>query len=298
MAYTNFDEVLAAAKSLSGNRIAVCCAHELSVMEALKLAQEGGLCTPICVGKAAEIKALAAEIGYAIADEQIVDQPNDLAAAKATVALVKSGDCSALMKGQIHTADLLRAILDKEIGLRTGKLMTHSFVLELDDRLLTVTDAAMLPYPDLKQKEQLIVNAVALVKSLAVKTPKVAILAAVESVNYDMPCTLDAAILSKMADRGQIKGCIVDGPFQMDNILSEEAAKLKGITGPVAGKADICVCPDIHVGNALVKIFAHTSGKRIAGVLMGAAAPVVLTSRADTAESKMLSIAVALLASK
>ncbi len=296
MAFHNFHEVLSAAQQLSGNRVAVACAAEVSVLEALKLAEANALCVPTLVGNATAIESIASEIGYHVPADRIVHETDDIHACKATVKLVKDGHCDILMKGQVHTAFLLKAILDKEHGLRTGRLMSHTFILELADRLLSVTDAAMVPAPDLAQKVQLINNAVAIAQSLDNPCPKVAILAAVEDVNPDMQATVDAAILSKMCDRGQIKGCVIDGPLQMDNVLSEEAARMKKLTGPVAGKADVVLCPDIHCGNALVKIWAHTTGGRLAGVLMGAAKPVVLTSRADSAESKMLSIATALLA--
>lgn len=293
MGYTNFDQILEDAARLRQNRVAVACAHEHSVMEALRLAQNANLAQPLFIGDAERIFAIAHDLEYAISPEMVLDEPDDTAAARRAVQAVREGECEFLMKGHIHTADLLRAILDKESGLRTGRIMSHVFILELRDRLLLVTDGAMNIKPDLMQKAQIICNAVYVAQGLGIRKPKVAVLAAVETVNPDVPSTIDAAILSKMAERGQIKDCVVDGPFQMDNILSEEAARLKKIHSPVAGAADIVLCPDIEAGNALVKMFAHTTGGRIAGVLVGASVPVVLTSRADTAESKMLSIAVA-----
>jgi len=293
MGYTNFAQILEDAARLKRNRVAVACAHEHSVMEALRLAQNANLAQPLFIGDAERIYTIAHDLEYAVSADMVLDEPDDHAAARRAVQAVREGECEFLMKGQIHTADLLRAILDKESGLRAGRIMSHVFILELSDRLLLVTDGAMNIKPDLMQKAQIICNAVYVAQGLGIRKPKVAVLAAVETVNPDVPSTIDAAILSKMAERGQIKDCVVDGPFQMDNILSEEAARLKKIHSPVAGAADIVLCPDIEAGNALVKIFAHATGGRIAGVLVGAAVPVVLTSRADTAESKMLSIAVA-----
>lgn len=293
MAYTNFEQILEDAARLKRNRVAVACAHEYSVMEALRLAQSANLAQPLFIGDAERIYAIAHDLEYAITPEMVLDEPDDVSAARRAVQAVREGECDVLMKGQIHTADLLRVVLDREGGLRAGRIISHVFILELHDRLMLVTDGAMNIKPDLMQKAQIICNAVYVAQGLGIRKPKVAVLAAVETVNPDVPSTIDAAILSKMAERGQIKDCIVDGPFQMDNILSEEAARMKRIHSPVAGNADIVLVPDIEVGNALVKIFAHTTGGRIAGILVGASAPVVLTSRADSAESKMLSIAVA-----
>ncbi|GIV14737.1 MAG: phosphate butyryltransferase [Armatimonadota bacterium] len=293
MGYTNFDQILEDAARLKRNKVAVACAHEQSVMEALRLAQNASLAQPLFIGDAERIYAIAHDLEYAITPDMVLDEPDDIAAARRAVQMVREGECDVLMKGQIHTADLLRAILDREAGLRTGRIMSHVFILELKDRLLMVTDGAMNIKPDLMQKAQIICNAVFVAQGLGIRRPKVAVLAAVETVNPDVPSTIDAAILSKMAERNQIPDCIVDGPFQMDNILSEEAARMKRLNSPVAGNADIVLVPDIEAGNALVKMFAHASSGRVAGILVGASAPVVLTSRADTAESKMLSIAVA-----
>jgi phosphate butyryltransferase len=293
MGYTNFDQILEDAARLKRNRVAVACAHEQSVMEALRLAQNANLAQPLFIGDAERIYAIAHDLEYAVTPDMVLDEPDDIAAARRAVQMVREGECDVLMKGQIHTADLLRAILDREAGLRTGRIMSHVFILELRDRLLLVTDGAMNIKPDLMQKAQIICNAVFVAQGLGIRKPKVAVLAAVETVNPDVPSTIDAAILSKMAERNQIPDCIVDGPFQMDNILSEEAARMKKLHSPVAGNADIVLVPDIEAGNALVKMFAHGDNKRVAGILVGASAPVVLTSRADSAESKMLSIAVA-----
>ena len=202
--------------------------------------------------------------------------------------------------GLVDTATFLRSVLNKEVGLRTGKLMSHVSVFEVEgiDRLILLTDAAFNTYPDLKQKVQIINNSVMVAKACGIENPKVAPVCAVEVVNPDMPATIDAALLSKMSDRGQIKGCIVDGPLALDNALSEEAAHHKGVTGPVAGKADILVLPNIDVANVMYKSLTYTAQTKNGGILVGTSAPVILTSRADSFETKVNSIALAALVSE
>jgi phosphate butyryltransferase len=214
------------------------------------------------------------------------------------VELVSSGNADMVMKGLVDTATFLRAVLDKEKGLRTGKILSHVAVFDVPalQRIIVLTDAAMNIAPDLMTKKQILENAVGIAKSIGIDTPKVAVVAAVEVVNPDMQPTLDAAVLSKMNDRGQIKGCIVDGPFAIDNALSEEAAEHKGIKSPVAGKADIILVPNIETGNVMYKTLTYTSNAKNGGILAGAAAPVILTSRSDSHESKLYSIALASLA--
>ena len=193
----------------------------------------------------------------------------------------------------------LFGVLNKEVGLRTGNLMSHVAVFEIEgiDRLILLTDAAFNTYPDLKQKVQIINNSVMVAKSCGIENIKVAPVCAVEVVNPDMPATVDAALLSKMSDRGQIKGCIVDGPLALDNALSEEAAHHKGITGPVAGRADILLLPNIDVANVMYKTLTYTSNTKNGGILVGASAPVILTSRTDSFETKVNSIVLAALVS-
>jgi phosphate butyryltransferase len=197
------------------------------------------------------------------------------------------------MKGLIPTADLLRAVLDKEFGLRTGRVLSHAATFEISgfERLLTVTDGGMNLAPALAQKADIIQNSVALVNALGISPVKVAALAAVEVVNPDMPATLDAAMLAKMAERGQIKGAIVDGHLALDNAISAEAAAHKGIKSPVAGNVDVLLVPDINAGNVLGKSLIYFAKAKMAGLILGAARPVVVTSRADTHEGKVLSIA-------
>ena len=230
----------------------------------------------------------------------VYGKPKNKKATLKAIELVSSGTADMVMKGLVDTATFLRSVLNKEVGLRTGKLMSHVSVFEVEgiDRLILLTDAAFNTYPDLKQKVQIINNSVMVAKACGIENPKVAPVCAVEVVNPDMPATIDAALLSKMSDRGQIKGCIVDGPLALDNALSEEAAHHKGVTGPVAGKADILVLPNIDVANVMYKSLTYTAQTKNGGILVGTSAPVILTSRADSFETKVNSIALAALVSE
>ena len=228
---------------------------------------------------------------------EVVDEKNVNKAALEAIRLVSSGKADMVMKGLVDTATFLRSVLNKEVGLRTGKLMSHVSVFEIEgiDRLILLTDAAFNTYPDLKAKIQILNNSVDVAQACGIDMPKVAPVCAVEVVNPDMPATVDAALLSKMNDRGQIKGCIVDGPLALDNALSEEAAEHKGIKGKVAGKADILLLPNIEAANVMYKTLTYTSKSRNGGLLVGTSAPVILTSRADSFETKVHSIALAAL---
>ena len=293
----SFDGICAAVAAEPVRTVAVANAGERSILQALQAAEREDVARPILIGNAARIRELAAELSSALSDAAVVDAADEITAARHAVELVRAGRADMLMKGQIHTDDFLRALLDKEIGLRAGVLMSHVFLLELrdSDRLLLVTDGAMNIAPDLAQKAQILLNAVYLANLLGNERPRVGVLAAVELVNPAMPATMDAAVLAKMSDRGQFPQCVIDGPFAMDNAISLAAARQKKIESPVAGQADILLVPDIEAGNILVKTFAFLGAGRVAGVLVGAGAPVVLSSRADSAESKMLSIATAAL---
>ena len=204
------------------------------------------------------------------------------------------------MKGQLHTDNFLRGMLNKEVGLRSGKVISHCYFHHIPgfDRVIFVSDGAFNMYPDIKQKADIVQNTVNFARSLGVECPKVAVLCAVEMVNPDMPCTMDACALVQMNQRGQIKNCIVDGPLALDNAINEEAARIKHINSPVAGHADVLIAPQIEVGNALSKsISFFAQGSETAGLIIGAAAPVVLTSRADSPRAKLLSIAGAVMLS-
>ncbi|HCW03931.1 MAG TPA: phosphate butyryltransferase [Clostridium sp.] len=296
----NFDDLLAKVKSGRVKKVAVAVAQDEPVLEAVKAAQEQGIADAILVGDQEAIKEVASKIGMDLSKFQIVHETNAVKAALKAVELTSKGEADMVMKGLVDTANFLRAVLNKEVGLRTGKLISHVSVFEIKgiDRLIFLTDAAFNMYPDLKAKVDIINNAVKVRDAVGVEVPKVAPVCAVEVVNPDMPATVDASLLSKMNDRGQIKGCIVDGPLALDNALSEEAAQHKNIGGPVAGKADILLLPDIDAANVMYKTLTYTSESRNGGLLVGAAAPVILTSRADSFETKTYSIALGALAAE
>lgn len=293
----NFQDVLQKVKQQKTKKVAVAVAQDRYVLEAIKDADEQGIAQAILVGDKVKIDAIAAELYMDLTRFELVDEPDNNKAALKAVELAALGKADMVMKGLIDTASFLRAVLNKEIGLRTGKLMSHVAVFEINnfDRLIFLTDAAFNMYPELKDKIDIVNNAVVVAKAVGVENPKVAPVCAVEVVNPNMPATIDAATLSKMNDRGQIKGCIIDGPLALDNAISEEAAAHKGLTGPVAGKADILLVPNIEAGNIMYKTLTYTSNCKNGGLLVGTSAPVVLTSRSDSHESKMYSIALAAL---
>jgi len=276
-----------------GKKLVVAAAEDHVVLKAVSEAKKAEIADPVLVGNREKIEKEAEVIGLDLKDYEIVEAVNELEAAKKAVEMVSKGQGDFLMKGKIKTGDLMRTVLAEEYGLRTGKVMAMVSVFEIPnfDRLLIISDAGMLIAPTLEQKVHIIEHSVSVAKVLGIELPKVAVVGAVEVVNPKMPATLDAAILSKMNQRGQIKGCIVDGPFALDNVVSEEAAKHKGIESPVAGKADIIVTPDIEAGNILYKALIFLAGAKVASVILGAKVPVVLTSRADSDESKLYSIA-------
>jgi phosphate butyryltransferase len=251
---------------------AVAAAEDDAVLAAVTEAKKLGLCDSILVGNAEKINDMAAKEKFDISSFRIVDEKDPKTSAEIATGLVRNGEADLLMKGLIDTATLLKAVLNKENGLRTGGLISHIGVFELEgyDRLILVTDAAFTIAPTLSEKKSILENAVSFMHSIGVEVPKVAPLCAVEVVNEAMPATIDAAMLSKMNDRGQIKGCIVDGPLAFDNAMSEDAAKHKGIKSPVAGKADILLVPNIETGNVLYKAL---SIQRTAGTARFSSAP-------------------------
>ena len=295
----NFNDLLSKLKVGKRKKLSVAVAQDEPVLEAVKAAKERGIADAILVGNKEEIEKIATKIDMDLSDFEIIHEEDIKKAALKAIELVSSGVADMVMKGLVDTATFLRSVLNKEVGLRTGNLMSHVAVFEIEgiDRLILLTDAAFNTYPDLKQKVQIINNSVMVAKSCGIENIKVAPICAVEVVNPDMPATVDAALLSKMSDRGQIKGCIVDGPLALDNALSEEAAHHKGITGSVAGRADILLLPNIDVANVMYKTLTYTSNTQNGGILVGASAPVILTSRTDSFETKVNSIALAALVS-
>ncbi|MDR0652766.1 MAG: phosphate butyryltransferase [Synergistaceae bacterium] len=274
--------------------ISVACAADADVLEAVEAARKKGIAKAFLAGDADKISQVAQKIGVDLADYDVVDEKSgEAAAAMAAVELVSSGKAQILMKGMLHTDNFLRAVLNKEKGLRSGSVISHVYFHEIDgyDRIIFVTDGAFIPYPDLPTKAKIIDNVTKFAHAFGVENPKVAVLGAVEVVNPDMAPTIDAAALAQMSRRGQIKGCVVDGPFALDNAISEQSAKHKGIVSEVAGRADILIVPDIDAGNILAKSIVYFSRNKTAGIVLGAKAPIILVSRADSAETKMYSIA-------
>jgi phosphate acetyltransferase/phosphate butyryltransferase len=269
---------------------------DLSLAGALA-ARDAGLIEPVLVGPAARIKAAAGAAGLDLSGIEVVATPHSHAAAVAAVALARSGEVAALMKGALHTDELMRAALDADNGLRTGRRVSHVFVCDtsLSPRLLLITDAAVNIYPSLADKRDIVQNAIDLAHALGVPRPNVALLSAVEVVTEQIRSTLDAAALCKMADRGQITGGVLDGPLAFDNAVSLAAATAKGIHSPVAGVADILVVPDLEAGNMLAKQLEYLAGAVLAGVAIGARVPIILTSRADPTVARLSSAAIACL---
>ncbi|HCI29586.1 MAG TPA: bifunctional enoyl-CoA hydratase/phosphate acetyltransferase [Fervidobacterium sp.] len=272
--------------------ISIAGAEDKEAIKAVYEAKELGV-SAILFGKKEIVEKNLSELGV---EYPIIDCRNDEEASRLAVKYVVEGKCHIVMKGLVKTSTLLKAVLDKECGLRTERLLSHVTLVEVPgmNRLVFITDGGMVIRPTLEQKVQIIENAVSIATKLGYEMPKVGILAAVETVNPDMPETLEAAMLAKMNERGQIKGCKVDGPLGIDNALSVYAAEVKGIKGEVAGHADILVVPDIHSGNFLGKSAVYFANGRIAGIIAGAKAPVIVISRADASDSKFASIALAM----
>jgi len=296
--HDKYDRLVATAQALPKLKVAVvhpCDAASLgAVFEAVGL----GLIEPILVGPQARITAAAEALGKDVSTMRIVDAPHSHASAAKAVELVRKGEAELLMKGSLHSDEILGAVVAKETGLRTGRRISHVFIMDVPTyhKVLVVTDAAINIAPALEDKADICQNAIDLAVSLGVAQPKVAILAAVETVTSKMPATLDAACLCKMADRGQIKGGVLDGPLAFDNAISKDAARIKGIKSAVAGDPDILLVPDLEAGNMLAKQLSFLANADSAGLVLGARVPIILTSRADNVRSRIASCAVALLA--
>ena len=295
--HEKYERLIAATKGLPA--LATAVAHpcdETSLRGALDAA-EAGMIVPILVGPKEKISSLAKSLGLDIEGIEVIDVPHGQAAADKAVELVRTGKAELLMKGSLHSDELLGAVTKRDTGLRTGRRISHVFVMDVPTHpeTLFITDAAVNIAPDLMAKRDIIQNAIDLYAGLGLGTPKVAILSAVETVNPSIPSTIDAAALCKMADRGQITGGVLDGPLAFDNAISPEAARIKGIKSPVAGQAEILVVPDLEAGNMLAKNLSFLSNADAAGIVLGARVPIVLTSRADNVRTRMASCAVAML---
>ena len=266
-------------------------------LEGAMQAAGAGLIAPVLVGPPARIHAAAAAARLDISAVPLIETPHSHASAERAVALVREGGAAALMKGSLHTDELMGAVVAKEGGLRTGRRLSHVIVMDVPTyaKLLLITDAAVNILPSLEDKADIVANAIDLAQALGVARPKVAILSAVETVTGKIPSTIEAAALCKMADRGQIQGGLLDGPLAFDNAISREAARTKGIVSEVAGDADILLVPDMEAGNMLAKTLTFLGGADSGGVVMGARVPIILTSRADSVEARLASCAVAVL---
>ena len=293
-----YESLLERCRSLAPVPTAVAHPCEATALAGAIEAGAKGLISPILVGPAAKIREIAQANGIALGTTPIVDVPHSHAAAAKAVELVRKGEAEVLMKGSLHTDELLGAVVARETGLRTGRRISHVFIMDVPTyhKVLIVTDAAINIAPTLEDKADICQNAIDLAVSLGVKRPKVAILAAVETINSKMQATLDAAALCKMADRGQITGGLLDGPLAFDNAISKEAAKIKGITSEVAGDPDILLVPDLEAGNMLAKQLSFLANADSAGLVLGARVPIILTSRADNVRSRIASCGVAMLA--
>lgn len=292
------NEVLVMAKARGPKIVAVACAQDEDALLAVDNARRNGIINAILVGDMEKIRAIAKACAIDLNAYECIDIADLTEASRKAVELVSTGKAQLVMKGLVDTSIILKAVLDKEIGLRTGNALSHVAVFDLGShyhKLLLITDAAMNIAPDLNTKKQIIENAVVVAKALDIETPKVAAICAKEKVEPKMPATVEAAELQAMNERGEIKGCLVGGPLALDNAVSLEAAKLKKISHPVAGDADILLCPTIEAGNVLYKSLGFLTDAKSAGVIVGAKAPVVLTSRADSEDSKLNSIALGVL---
>ncbi|MBW9064557.1 phosphate acetyltransferase [Rhizobium herbae] len=294
---SKYDRLIAAAQEVAPAVTIVTHPCDESSLRGAIEAAESRLIVPVLVGPAAKIRAVAAEHGLDLKEYELVDAPHSHAAAAQAVALIRQGRGELLMKGSLHTDELMREVTASATGLRTERRISHVFVMDVPGHAdtLFITDAAINIFPDLDVKRDIVQNAIDLWTTIGLGQPRVAIVSAVETVTTKIPSTIEAAALCKMADRGQITGGVLDGPLAFDNAISPEAARIKGLTSPVAGRAQIIVVPDLEAGNMLAKNLTFLSHADAAGIVLGARVPIVLTSRADTVRSRLASCAVATL---
>jgi phosphate acetyltransferase len=292
---TAFSRLIDNVKDFAPIPTAVCHPCSQTALEGAIDAAHTDLIEPILVGPEARVRSLAADLGLDLSPYRLIDTRHSHDSAAQAVALCRSGEAEALMKGSLHTDELMGAVMPSATGLRTERRISHVFAMDVPTypRPLFITDAAINIYPTLEDKIDILKNAIQLAHALKIPQPKVAILSAVETVNPKIPATIEAAALCKMADRGQIEGALIDGPLAFDNAVSKEAALIKGIQSPVAGAADILVAPDLEAGNMLAKQLTYLARADSAGIVLGARVPIVLTSRADSAEARLASCAVA-----
>ena len=292
-----FDEIIAKVKNCERKKIAVAAAQDSAVLEAVREAKAQGIADAVLVGDEAKIREIAASMDMDLSDYRIIDEPDMIQAALKAVKLAHDGEVDMYMKGLVDSKNFLKSVLDKEVGLRTGGPLSHVCVFDVPgiDRLLFLTDVAFMTYPTLEDKVNIIQNTIPVCNACGIENPKVAPLAAVEVVNPKMPVTVEADELTKMCQEGKITGCVVDGPLSLDLAIDPEAAKHKGATDrKIQGDADVLLFPDIHAGNLVYKCLVHTvPGLKNGCILTGTKVPVILTSRSDTFETKVNSIALA-----
>jgi phosphate acetyltransferase len=295
--HQKYERLLNAAKQVAAATTVVVHPCDETSLRGVVEAQEAGLIKPILVGPVKKIQDTASRYGLNIAPFEIVDVPHSDAAAAKGVELVRAGRGELLMKGSLHTDELMRCVTAGETGLRTARRISHVFVMDVPGypETLFITDAAINIFPDLDCKRDIVQNAIDLYRDIGLGTPRVALLSAVETVTTKIPTTIEAAALCKMADRGQITGGILDGPLAFDNAIDPEAARIKGIKSEVAGRAQILVVPDLEAGNMLAKNLTFLAKADAAGIVLGARVPIILTSRADSVRARMASCAVAVL---
>ncbi len=293
----SFDEIISKVKECGMKTVSVSVAQDEAVLEAVKEAKKRGIANAILVGDAAKIASIAASIDMDLSDFEVIDEPDMIQASLVAVKLAHEGKADMYMKGIIDTKNFLKSVLDKEVGLRTGGVLSHVAVFEVPgiDRLLFLTDVAFMTYPTLEDKVHIINNTIPVCRACGVETPKIAPLAAVEVVNPKMPVTVEAAELTKRNEEGELTGCVIDGPLSLDLAIDPEAAKHKGATGrKIQGDADVLLFPDIDAGNQVYKAMVHMVPHVKNGcILAGTKVPVILTSRSDTFETKLNSIALA-----
>ena len=298
--HAKYQQLLDRCKTLPPTPTAIAYPCDESSLKGAIEAAELGLLAPVLVGPKGTIGALAKQFGIDISRYEVVDAPDSQSSSEAAVRLVREGKAEMLMKGSLHTDEILAAVVARDTGLRTGRRISHCFVMDVPtlEQAIIITDAAVNIFPTFEDKVHIIQNAIDLAISLGKLKPKVAILSAMETVNPKVPSTMEAGALCKMADRGQITGGILDGPLALDNAINLNAAKTKKIDSPVAGQADILVVPDLEAGNMLAKSLTFLADADSAGIVLGARVPIILTSRADSVMSRLASCAVAVLVAK
>jgi phosphate acetyltransferase len=295
--HRKYEALIEACRPLAPVRAAVAHPCDETSLRGAVEAAEVNLISPLLVGPQARIRTLAATLGLDISTLKLVDTPYSHASAAKAVEIVRNGEADALMKGSLHTDELLAEVVNKDTGIRTARRISHVFIMDVPTypKSLFITDAAVNIFPTLEDKVDIVQNAIDLAQALGLTQPKVAILSAVETITSKIPSTIDAAALCKMADRGQITGALLDGPLALDNAINRAAAKIKHIASPVAGDADILLVPDLEAGNMLAKELSFLANADAAGIVLGARVPIILTSRADNVRARMASCAVAVL---